>query len=138
MNIAIRYYSRTGNTKVIAELIAESTGCMAKSIDVPLEEETDLLFLGGAIYWGKIPKVLKLYIKELSPQKVKRVAVFTTSGIIDVTCGIYKEYLRNHDLKVMKETYFCNGKEVFEVKNREYTAEFTKKVMERVESCTIL
>lgn len=137
MNTAVRYYSRTGNTKVIAELIAKSTGCTAKSIEVPLEEETDLLFLGGAIYWGKIPKMLKTYIKELSPQKVKRVAVFTTSGIIDVTCGIYKEYLRNHDLKVMRESYFCKGKEVFESKNEEKTAEFTKKVMERVESCTI-
>lgn len=137
MNTAIRYYSRTGNTKVIAELIAESTGCLAEPIDVPLEEETDILFLGGAIYWGKIPKVMKMYIQELSPQKVKRVAIFTTSGIIDVTCGIYKEYLRKHDLKVMKEMYFCNGKEVLEMKNREYTAEFAKKVMERVESCTI-
>ena len=37
MKTAVRYYSRTGNTKVIAEAIAPVAGCQAESIEVPLE-----------------------------------------------------------------------------------------------------
>lgn len=47
---AVRYYSKLGNTKKIAEAIAEGAGVSAVSItDEPeLKEHTDVLFLGGA------------------------------------------------------------------------------------------
>ena len=93
MKTAVRYYSRTGNTKVIAEAIAPVAGCQAESIEVPLEGVTDILFLGGAVYWGKIPGTLKEYIKSLSPQQVKCVAVFTTAGILEGASEIYKVFL---------------------------------------------
>ena len=119
MKTAVRYYSRTGNTKVIAEAIAPVAGCQAESIEVPLEGVTDILFLGGAVYWGKIPRTLKEYIKSLSPQQVKCVAVFTTAGILEGASEIYKVFLKYHDLRVMKETYFCSGKRVYDGKIKE-------------------
>ena len=131
MKTAVRYYSRTGNTKVIAEAIAPVAGCQAESIEVPLEGVTDILFLGGALYWGKIPRTLKEYIKSLSPQQVKYVAVFTTSGILESASEIYKVFLRYHDLKVMKDTYFCNGKRVYDGKIKEETMLFAEKVMDQ-------
>lgn len=130
MRTAVRYYSKTGNTKVVAEAIAAVAGCQAESIDIPLEGEIDILFLGGAVYWSKIPESLKLYIKNLSPQQVKRVAVFTTAGIKDGTSEIYKAFLKYHDLKVMKESYYCNEKCVLDEKIREEAAIFAKKVMD--------
>ena len=131
MKTAVRYYSRTGNTKVIAEAIAPVAGCQAESIEVPLEGMTDILFLGGALYWGKIPSTLKEYIKSLSPQQVKYVAVFTTAGILESASEIYKVFLRYHDLKVMKDTYFCNGKRVYDGKIKEETMLFAEKVMDQ-------
>ena len=131
MKTAVRYYSRTGNTKVIAEAIAPVAGCQAESIEVPLKGVTDILFLGGALYWGKIPRTLKEYIKSLSPQQVKYVAVFTTAGILESASEIYKVFLRYHDLKVMKDTYFCNGKRVYEGKIKEETMLFAEKVMDQ-------
>ena len=131
MKTAVRYYSRTGNTKVIAEAIAPVAGCQAESIEVPLEGVTDILFLGGALYWGKIPRTLKEYIKRLSPQQVKYVAVFTTAGILESASEIYKVFLRYHDLKVMKDTYFCNGKRVYDGKIKEETMLFAEKVMDQ-------
>ena len=131
MKTAVRYYSRTGNTKVIAEAIAPVAGCQAESIEVPLEGMTDILFLGGALYWGKIPRTLKEYIKSLSPQQVKYVAVFTTAGILESASEIYKVFLRYHDLKVMKDTYFCNGKRVYDGKIKEETMLFAEKVMDQ-------
>ena len=38
MNIAIRYYSQTGNTKKLAEAIAAELGVEAKDVSHPLEE----------------------------------------------------------------------------------------------------
>ena len=131
MKTAVRYYSRTGNTKVIAEAIAPVAGCQAESIEVPLEGVTDILFLGGALYWGKIPRTLKEYIKSLSPQQVKYVAVFNTAGILESASEIYKVFLRYHDLKVMKDTYFCNGKRVYDGKIKEETMLFAEKVMDQ-------
>ena len=131
MKTAVRYYSRTGNTKVIAEAIAPVAGCQAESIEVPLEGMTDILFLGGALYWGKIPRTLKEYIKSLSPHRVKYVAVFTTAGILESASEIYKVFLRYHDLKVMKDTYFCNGKRVYDGKIKEETMLFAEKVMDQ-------
>lgn len=131
MKTAVRYYSRTGNTKVIAEAIAPVAGCQAESIEVPLEGVTDILCLGGALYWGKIPRTLKEYIKSLSPQQVKYVAVFTTAGILESASEIYKVFLRYHDLKVMKDTYFCNGKRVYDGKIKEETMLFAEKVMDQ-------
>ena len=131
MKTAVRYYSRTGNTKVIAEAIAPVAGCQAESIEVPLEGVTNILFLGGALYWGKIPRTLKEYIKSLSPQQVKYVAVFTTAGILESASEIYKVFLRYHDLKVMKDTYFCNGKRVYDGKIKEETMLFAEKVMDQ-------
>ena len=104
-------------------------GCQAESIEVPLERVTDILFLGGAVYWGKIPGTLKEYIKSLSPQQVKCVAVFTTAGILEGASEIYKVFLKYHDLKVMKETYFCSGKRVYDAKIKEETEIFAEKVM---------
>ncbi len=136
MITAVRYYSRTGNTKAIAEQIAGAAGCTAESIEMPLEEGTDLLFLGGGVYWGKIPKELKEYVKFVSPQKVRRVAVFATADVLDITCKIYQDYLRHHDIKVMKDTYFCNCKKVNDVENQKKIADFAKKVMEEVSLIT--
>ncbi len=56
MKTAVRYYSRTGNTKVIAEAIAPVAGCQAESIEVPLEGVTDILFLGGRFTGARSPE----------------------------------------------------------------------------------
>ena len=46
MKIAVRYYTQTGNTKKLADAIAQALGVEAESVAQPLEEETELLFWG--------------------------------------------------------------------------------------------
>ena len=45
MKIAVRYYTKTGNTKKLAMAIAEAVGVEAKPISVPVDEPVDILFL---------------------------------------------------------------------------------------------
>ena len=48
MKTAVRYYTKTGNTKRLAEAIAQAAGVDAQPISVPLTEPVDILFLGNS------------------------------------------------------------------------------------------
>ena len=52
MKCAVRYYSRSGNTRLLAEAIADELGVPSVSVDAPeakLSGHTDVLFIGGAL-----------------------------------------------------------------------------------------
>ena len=72
MKTAVRYFSKSGNTKSIARAIAGGAGTRAVSIaDEPqLTERADTLFLGGAPYANIMAPELKRYAEELSPDVV--------------------------------------------------------------------
>ena len=48
MKCAVRYYTKTGNTKKLAEVVAAALGVEALPISEPVSEQTDLLFLGNS------------------------------------------------------------------------------------------
>ena len=50
MKVAVRYFSRGGNTKKLANAIAEAVGAEALTTEVPLSEDVDILFLGSSVY----------------------------------------------------------------------------------------
>lgn len=85
MNIAIRYQSRGGNTKAVAEAMAKAAGIKAEPIGVVLTEPVDLLLVGGGVYMWDIDRSLKGYLQTLDPKLVKSVAAFTTAGGMDGT-----------------------------------------------------
>ncbi|MCC8042499.1 MAG: flavodoxin domain-containing protein [Oscillospiraceae bacterium] len=62
MNIQVRYFSRGGNTKKLADVIAETVGCKAEQIPTPIDGKADILFLGASVYWGGISAEVKDYI----------------------------------------------------------------------------
>ena len=46
MKTAVRYYTKTGNTKRLAEAVAGAVGAEALPISVPVTEPVDVLFFG--------------------------------------------------------------------------------------------
>lgn len=82
MKTAVRYYSKRGNTKTIAEAIAAGANVAAISVtDEPqLAEPVDILFLGGAPYANIMAKELRTYAEGLQKNTVGRVVLFTTSN----------------------------------------------------------
>lgn len=60
MEIKVRYFSKSGNTRKLADAIAEETHCTAQDISVPLDGYADILFLGAAVYWGGISAELNI------------------------------------------------------------------------------
>jgi flavodoxin len=80
MKYAVRYQSRGGNTRAVAETIAETLGIKAESIETPLNENVDILFIGGGVYMWTSDKKLKEYLINIHPKNVGKIVPFGTSG----------------------------------------------------------
>lgn len=106
MNIAVRYYSRSGNTKAVAEAIAQACNTPAVSVDAPnaaLHEPADLLFIGGALYAYGLDSHLKAYLKTLNKDSVKKAAVFSTSWISKHSIDLIVRALKEAGIEVIRD-----------------------------------
>lgn len=113
MKIEVRYYSKSGNTKKIAEVIAEQAGVSAKPISEPVEGQIDVLFLGTGIYAFDIDPDLKNYIQTLNPKDIQKVVVFSTAAIVKSAYEKTKKYLNERGLTVSDKEYHCPGHYMF-------------------------
>jgi len=107
---AVRYLSKTGNTKKIAEAIAEGAGVEAISItDQPvLSEHVDILFLGGAPYANIMAPELRSYAEDLSPKVVDKVVLFTTSNWSHRTVYALKKILTEKGIAVEAKHFYSH------------------------------
>ncbi len=115
MHTAVRYFSRSGNTKKVAEYIAEAAGVNAVSVDAAdaaLTEEADVLFIGGALYAYGIDDELKKYLNTLSSDKVGKAVVFSTSWLSKHALDLIKKALTEKGIKVEEETFYLKSKAV--------------------------
>lgn len=80
MKIAVRYQSRGGNTKAVAEVIANRLGVKAEAADQGLSEHVDVLFVGGGVYMWKMDESLHQFLSDLEPDMVGQIVCFSTSG----------------------------------------------------------
>lgn len=85
MKVEVRYQTRGGNTKAVAEIIAKAFDVQALSVENLIEEYTDVLFLGGGVYEWKMDKNLYSFLEQLSPQKIGQIVAFSTTGLMDST-----------------------------------------------------
>ncbi|MBP0974546.1 MAG: hypothetical protein J6P20_00630 [Oscillospiraceae bacterium] len=105
--VAVRFFSKSGNTRQIAEAIAEGAGVRAVSIteEPTLTQRTDILFLGGAPYANIMAPELRAYAGKLSPELACRVILFTTSNWSQRTVLALKKQLREKGIRV-EDAYF--------------------------------
>ncbi len=108
MNAEVRYLSKSGNTKKVAEAIASELSLTAKPISQDIPADTDILFLGGAVYAAGINKQLKEFIHSISG-KTKKVAVFSTSAILPSAYPQMKKILESNGIPVANDEFHCRG-----------------------------
>ena len=116
MTTKIVYHSQTGNTKKVAEAIAESLSCQAETIEkATITEPIDLLFIGAAVYatydHGFSPEVQQ-FISKLSANNIKRVAIFGTYAF-GSSIEKLRQLLVDHGLIVESEKFSCKGRFLF-------------------------
>lgn len=105
MKAAVRYQSRGGNTRAVAEVIAQKLGVVAYPIDHPIDEKVDVLFLGGGVYMWNMDSSLRRYTNELDTKKVGQITAFSTSGSMDVTVRKIKKYSVRKGIAVNENSF---------------------------------
>lgn len=112
MKTWVLYYSKGGNTKKIADAIAEELG-VPKAEQIPPAyppEGVNLLFLGTGIYAGKPDSKMIEFIRTLNNNRVRNVVVFGTTGSQDTAVETVKALLKEKGINVIDETFLCKGK----------------------------
>lgn len=108
MNVAVRYYTRSGNTKKLADAIAQAVGVEAREVTVPLEGETDLLFLGSSVYAYGVDEAVKAFIRNINV-KVGKVVNFSTAALVKSTYKQVAKLLAPKGIPFAKEEFACKG-----------------------------
>ncbi|AEV27993.1 flavodoxin [Sphaerochaeta pleomorpha str. Grapes] len=108
MDIAIRYYTKTGNTKKLAEAIAKTVGVPAETIETPLEK-ADILFLGSSVYGGTLDPSVREFLSRLQPGQVSKIVVFGTAAILHSTYRPIKRIAKQKGLSVSDKEFHCRG-----------------------------
>ncbi len=103
MVIEVRYQSRGGNTRAVAEIIAKTAGVKAETIDTPLNGPTDILFLGGGVYMWDADKTLLEYLNHLDGDRIGMIVPFSTAGTMAVTIKRIREYAGKAGIKVSEK-----------------------------------
>lgn len=109
----VRYYSRSGNTKILAEAIATALHVDAVSVDsdnAEIKETVDILFIGGALYAYGLDKHLKTYLENLDGSKVKKAVVFSTSWISKHSVDLIKNALKEKGIDVEDKYIYAKNK----------------------------
>ncbi len=139
MRTKVLFQSKKGNTRKIAEAIADELGTASEAIPPAyMPENMDLLFIGGGVYGGKLDKKMASFLDFLDTKRVRNVALFGTSGAGDYT-GIkaMKAIIEKNGINVIDESFACKGK-MFGFFNRkcptdddiQSSRDFAKKVIE--------
>lgn len=108
MKVAIRYYSRGGNTEKLAKAIGEAIGVPALTTDTPLTEDVDILFLGSAVYAYGVDDHIKQFISGINVN-VGKVVNFSTAALVKSTYKQVGKLLKAKGLRQAKEEFYCKG-----------------------------
>lgn len=140
MKIRIMYHSRSGNTKKVAEAIAQAVGQVAEAVPPAYPaDNVKLMFLGSGVYANKPDKKMIEYIGTLRAAQIKNVALFGTIGSHDTAITYMRDMLKAQGINVLEETFTCPGKYFIFFKRKHPTAdelkaaqEFAKRAVEKV------
>lgn len=110
MSIAIRYYTRGGNTKKLAMAVSESLGVEAKTVDESLEEKVDTLLLGCSYYAFDMDPEVKKFITG-NQDKIGKIVLFGTSAMIKSMKKPLEKLLKevNTEIAIANEEFHCPG-----------------------------
>ncbi|MDO4806130.1 MAG: hypothetical protein Q4A07_02655 [Coriobacteriales bacterium] len=113
MEIAIRYQSRGGNVKEIAEIISQGVDVEPISIDdprAPITKHVDLLFIGGALYKFALDPGLEEYIANLPEGIASKAIVFGSSWLTHRPVLLIKERVKARGIDIHPSAMWMRGK----------------------------
>ena len=109
MKIAVRYYTKTGNTKRLAEAVAKAAGAEALPISTPITESVDILFLGNSYYAFSIDPEVRDFIRSLDKNKVGRIINFGSAAMLNSTWKKVKAEADKAGIPMDQREFHCRG-----------------------------
>ncbi len=108
MKVAVRYYTRSGNTKKLAEAVAKGVSCEAEDVFVPLEEKVDILFLGCSYYAFDVDESIKRFIVA-NKENIGKIVCFGTSAMMKSMKKPVSKVADSVGVVVAEEEFHCRG-----------------------------
>jgi flavodoxin len=109
MKIAVRYYTKTGNTKRLAEAVATAAGVEALPISTPVTEPVDILFLGNSYYAFSIDPEVRSFIRSLDKTKVGKIINFGSAAMLNSTWKKVKQEADKAGIPMDDREFHCKG-----------------------------
>lgn len=117
MNIAVRYYTRSGNTKKLADAAASAAGVKAENVDVPLTEKADILFLGCSYYAFDVDSSVKEFIVN-NKDNICKIVLIGTSAMMKSMKKPVRKITKDAGIELSEEEFHCKGEFKFANKGR--------------------
>ena len=112
MVTAVRYFSRSGNTRKLAEAVAAAVGVRAESVHHDLAERADLLFIGASVYAGGFDRSVGDFI-ERNIGKIGKIAVFGSSASGKTVRRKIEKLAEKFGVAVSEHEFSCYGSFLF-------------------------
>ncbi|MDO4408669.1 MAG: flavodoxin [Eubacteriales bacterium] len=109
MKVAVRYYTKTGHTKKLAEAVAGAVGAEALPISTPVSEPVDILFLGNSYYAFSIDPEVRTFIRTLDRNKVGRIVNFGSAAMLNSTWKKVKAEADKVGIAMDQREFHCRG-----------------------------
>ena len=138
MNAKVYYFSRSGNTKKLAEAIAAVLGTEARDVEKqPLKEKADAVFLGASLYAWNVDPAVRAFL-EANADRIGLLVNFGSSASGRSTFQKMKEIADANKIAMAEDSFVCPGHFLFLHKDRPSQAdcaaagEFAKNVLEKL------
>ncbi len=118
MKFAVRFYTKTGNTKKLAQAVAGALGVEALPISEPVSETVDVLFLGNSYYAFDIDQEVKAFINSLDNGKVGKIVSFGSAAMLNSTYKKVKAQADKVGIPMDQREFHCKGEFKFFNKGR--------------------
>ena len=109
MKYAVRYYTKTGNTKRLAQAVAEALGVEALPISEPVSEPVDLLFLGNSYYAFSIDPEVRSFVQSLNRNTVGKIVNFGSAAMLNSTYKKVKAEADKVGIPMEDREFHCRG-----------------------------
>ena len=109
MKVAVRYYTKTGNTKRLAEAVAKAVGTVAHPLSTPVDEAVDILFLGNSYYAFNIDPEVRDFIRSLDRKKVGCIVNIGSAAMLNSTYKKVKAEADKVGIKMDEREFHCKG-----------------------------
>lgn len=108
MTVAVRYYTRSGNTKKLADAIAAAVGVEARPVSAGLGERADILFLGSSPYAFDVDDDVKAFVAN-NRGNIGTIYNFGTSASPNSTRKLVARLAAENGVAMAEQEFHCYG-----------------------------